>query len=180
MEKIFFDSWESIFRTFIIAILSYISLIVLLRISGKRTLSKMNAFDLIVTIALGSTLATVLLNKSVALADGFLAFALLIGLQFLITFVSVRSKTVSQWVKATPTLIVYNGELLPKAMLKERINEDEVYAVLRKNGVGSIKDAKAVVLETDGTLTVINTPGKEKPETLRTVGVGDQMQDKNT
>jgi uncharacterized membrane protein YcaP (DUF421 family) len=93
-----------------------VALIILLRISGKRTLSKMNAFDFIVTIALGSTLATVLLNKSVSLADGVLALFLLIGLQFLITFFSVRSKRVSKLVKSIPTLLVYKGDLLQDAM----------------------------------------------------------------
>jgi uncharacterized membrane protein YcaP (DUF421 family) len=71
MDKLFFYSWESIIRTGVTTILAYFCLILLLRISGKRTLSKMNAFDFVVTIALGSILATVLLNKSVALADGF-------------------------------------------------------------------------------------------------------------
>lgn len=173
MENIFFDNWESIFRTTIITVLAYIALIFLLRISGKRTLSKMSAFDLIVTVALGSTLATVLLNKSVALADGVLAFALLIGLQYLISYFSVRSKRILNLVKATPALIVYNGEMLSKAMLKERINEVEIYAVLRENGISSIKDVKAVVLETDGSLTVINTSDGSKPETLRTVSTGN-------
>ena len=92
MKNIFFDSWESILRTFVIGVTAYSGLFFLLRISGKRTLSKMNAFDFIVTIALGSTLATVLLNKNVALADGFLALALLIFLQYSITWLSVRFK----------------------------------------------------------------------------------------
>ena len=96
MTKLFFDSWESILRTGVTTILAYSCRILLLRISGKRTLSKMNAFDFIVTIALGSILATVLLNKSVALADGVLAFLLLIFLQYIITWLSVRYKTVSQ------------------------------------------------------------------------------------
>ena len=169
MDKIFFDNWDSIFRTFIITILAYISLIALLRLSGKRTLSKMNAFDFIVTIAIGSVLATVLLNKSVALADGVLAFALLIGLQYLITKLAVRSKNVSQWVKATPSLIVYNGVILTETMHKERISEDEVYAALRQKGVASIVQAKAVVLESDGSLSIISSVSKETLETLRTV-----------
>lgn len=169
MEKIFFDTWESIFRTFIITLLAYFSLLILLRVSGKRTLSKMNAFDLVVTIAIGSTLATVLLNKAVSLADGLLAFALLIGLQFLITFWAVRSKKISNWVKGTPALIVYDGEMLPKAMKKERVNEDEVYAALREHGVASIKDAKAMIVETDGSLSVIGTTETSFVETLRTV-----------
>ena len=84
MSQIFFDNWETLFRTLIIGVLAYASLVMLLRISGRRTLSKMNAFDMVVTVALGSTLATILLNRDVALAEGVLAFALLIGMQYLV------------------------------------------------------------------------------------------------
>ena len=90
MSQIFFDNWETLFRTLIIGVLAYVSLVILLRISGRRTLSKMNAFDMVVTVALGSTLATILLNRNVALAEGVLAFALLIGMQYLVTWSSVR------------------------------------------------------------------------------------------
>lgn len=155
MEKIFFDSWESLLRTAIITVLAYASLIVFLRISGKRTLSKMNAFDYIVTIALGSTLASMLLNKDVALLDGLLAFALLIGLQFLITFLATRSEKVSELVKSTPTLLAHNGQVIRTALRKERITEDEVMAIVRQAGLASLDEAGAVVLETDGSLTVV-------------------------
>ncbi len=63
----FFDSWAALGRIVVVGVLAYIGLVFLLRVSGKRTLSKMNAFDLVITIALGSTFATVLLSKSVAL-----------------------------------------------------------------------------------------------------------------
>jgi|SRR5690606_16626126 len=155
MDKIFFDNWESIFRTFIISILAYVALILLLRISGKRTLSKMNAFDFIVTIALGSTLATVLLNKDVALADGVLAFAVLIFLQYVITYFSARSRRVSGLVKSTPTLLVYKGRMLERAMKKERIAKDEIFAIVREKGFSSLEKIDAIVLETDGSLTLI-------------------------
>lgn len=155
MDNIFFDSWESILRTLVITIMAYAFLIFFLRSSGKRTLSKMNAFDLIVTIALGSTLATVMLNKNVALADGVLAFFLLIVLQYLITFLSVRYQPISRLIKSTPTLLVYKGKMLKAFMQKERIDEDEIYAIIREKGLSSLEEAGAVVLETDGTLTVI-------------------------
>jgi hypothetical protein len=67
MENAFFTSWTSVGRTLVVGVAAYAGLIVLLRISGKRTLTKMNAFDLVITVALGSTLATVLLTKSMAL-----------------------------------------------------------------------------------------------------------------
>lgn len=155
MKNIFFDSWESVIRTAVITVLAYTLLIFLLRASGKRTLSKMNAFDLIVTIALGSTLATVILNKNVALFDGALAFFLLIFLQFIITYLSARNKVVSKVVKSTPTLLVHKGEMLLGVMKKERVAEDEIYAILREKGIGSLEEADAIVLETDGSLTVI-------------------------
>jgi uncharacterized membrane protein YcaP (DUF421 family) len=124
----------------------------------------MNAFDFVVTIALGSILATVLLNKSVALADGVLAFLLLVFLQYLITWLSVRYKSISQLVKATPTLLVYRGEMLHQAMKKERVNEDEIHAIIREKGMGSVQEADAVVLETDGSLTVVKSlPSLQTP-----------------
>ncbi len=70
MENAFFDSWETLLRTLTVGVLSYVVMVVFLRMSGKRTLSKMNAFDFVVTVALGSTLATMLLNRNVALAEG--------------------------------------------------------------------------------------------------------------
>ena len=101
----FFDSWFGLLRVGVVGSLAYLALIVLLRVSGKRTLSKMNAFDFVVTVALGSTLATVLLSKDVALVEGVVAFMLLIGTQYLITWLSVRSGVVRQLVKSEPSLI---------------------------------------------------------------------------
>lgn len=73
MEGMFFSSGSTMVRTAVVGVLAYVSLVVLLRLSGRRTLSKMNAFDLVVTVALGSTFATILLNSDVSLADGVLA-----------------------------------------------------------------------------------------------------------
>ena len=74
IEDIFFESWDSIIRTAIISVQAYIRLLVMLRIAGNRPLTQLNAFDFIVNVAIGSTLATVMLNKDVVLADGVLIF----------------------------------------------------------------------------------------------------------
>jgi uncharacterized membrane protein YcaP (DUF421 family) len=155
MDKLFFDTWESIERTFIVGICAYTGMIILLRVSGKRTLTKMNAFDFVVTVALGSTLATVLLSKDVALADGLLAFALLIFLQLGITWLSVRSKKFSSLIKAQPTLLVFRGEFLKEAMKAERVTEEEILSILRSNNVATVAQADAVVMETDGSLSIL-------------------------
>src|ERR671917_2028562 len=132
-----FDTWLELGRVVLVGILAYLALVLFLRLSGKRTLSKMNAFDLIVTVALGSTLATVLLSKDVALAEGVLAFALLILLQFAITWLSVRSERVQELVKARPRLLLHHGRLLPGALREERVTEEEVRAAARTQGIGS-------------------------------------------
>ena len=155
MEKLFFTGWDGLIRTALIGVLAYISLVVLLRISGKRTLSKMNAFDLVVTVALGSTLATILLNKNVAFAEGVLAFALLIGLQFIVTWSSVRVRWVRKFVTGEPRMLFYQGKLLPQAMKAARVTESELRAAVRSAGCSNMEDIEAVVLETDASFSIV-------------------------
>lgn len=152
---IFFDTWAGLLRVLITACVAYAALVVMLRISGKRTLGKMNAFDLVVTVALGSTLATVLLNKAVPLAEGILALLVLICLQYMIAWVSIRSATFDRFIKSEPTLLVHDGRYLDIALRTQRVTRAEVDAALRAQGKTAIGDIQFVVLETDGTLTVI-------------------------
>lgn len=151
----FFDDGFGLFRTLAVGVLAYVALIISLRISGKRTLSKWNAFDFVVTIALGSTLATVILSKDVAFAEGVLALGLLIGLQFLITWLSVRFDWVEKLVKGEPTLLLQKGRFLCEAMKRQRVAEDEVRMAIRTQGIAAIEEVEAVVLETDGSFSVI-------------------------
>ena len=155
MEGMFFSGWSTLVRTLVIGVLAYINLIVLLRISGRRTLSKMNAFDLIVTVALGSTFATILLNRNVSLAEGTLALALLIGLQYLVTWTSVRAGWVRKLVTGEPALLLYQGQMLDGAMQAARVTEDEVRSAVRSSGIAALDEVEAVVLETDGNFSVV-------------------------
>lgn len=150
-----FDSWDELGRVAFVGVLAYVALIVLLRVSGSRTLSKLSAFDLVITVALGSTLATILLNKDVSLAEGVVAFALLIGLQFAVSWLMVRSAFVRGAVKAEPVLVFFRGQCLEGAMRRARIVESEILAVARGQGMGELNQIEAVVLEADGSLSVV-------------------------
>jgi uncharacterized membrane protein YcaP (DUF421 family) len=154
----FYQSGADMARTVIVGTLAYALLIVSLRVSGKRTLAKLNAFDLTVTVALGSTLATILLSEDVALAEGVTAFLLLIGLQFVVTFLSLRSHRFARLVRSEPTLLLRDGEYCRDAMLRERVTEEEVQTVLRTNGMTTPEAASAVILESDGSFSVIGGP----------------------
>src|ERR687893_2116055 len=124
----FFSSFADLGRTLVIGPLAYGALVLFLRASGKRTLTKLNAFDLVVTVALGSTLATILLNKSVSLAEGVFALGLLIALQFAITWSAVRAPWIAGFVKSEPTLVVRNGQFLEGALRSQRVTHDEILA----------------------------------------------------
>jgi uncharacterized membrane protein YcaP (DUF421 family) len=151
----FFDNFFALLRVVVAAVLAYTALVAAVRIAGKRSLAKLNAFDLIVTVAFGSTLATVLLSRDVTLAEGVLAFAMLAGLQYAVARASIRWRWFRQVVRAEPRLLLENGELRRDAMAAERVTHDEVLAALRQHGLGQIGDAAAMVLETDGSLSVI-------------------------
>lgn len=167
----FFESWNGLARVLIVGVLAYAALIVFLRVSGKRTLAKLNAFDLVVTVALGSTLATILLSKDVALAEGLLAFALLITLQFIIAWLSARSRLISNLVKAEPLLLLHRGELLPAALRRARVTEDKVRAAARGHGLAMLEEIEAIVLETDGSLSVVRHPSANTAVRSALVGV---------
>lgn len=147
-----FDSWEGVARVVLVGLAAYASLVLLLRVSGKRTLSKLNAFDLVVTVALGSTLATILLSKDVAFVEGVTAFAVLVFGQFVVARLSLRFSSVRRVVKAEPQVPLYRGQVLAGALRRERITAEEIRSVVRGAGLASVRQAAAVVLETDGSL----------------------------
>lgn len=170
MEGMFFSSGSTMVRTAVVGVLAYVSLVVLLRLSGRRTLSKMNAFDLVVTVALGSTFATILLNSDVSLAEGVLAFALLIGLQYAVTWTSVRVSWVRETVTGEPAMLFYQGRYLGDAMRRSRVTEDEIRSAIRSSGHAAMDDIQAVVLETDGSFSVVKKGGGKGESALADVG----------
>lgn len=149
------EAW-GVLRVLATGILTYAGMVVLLRVSGNRTLSKMNSFDLVVTVAFGSTLASVLVDKKVSVAVGLAAIGLLIMLQFAVTWLSVRYSGFNRLVKTRPTLLVHEGTLQREAMRRVRVTADEIHGALRKHGIGDISKAGAVVMESDGSLSVIS------------------------
>lgn len=150
-----FDSWHALGRVLAVGAATYVLLVVLLRIHGKRTLSKLNAFDLVVTVAMGSTLSATSLSSDVTFAEGAAGFAALLVLQYLVARLSVQSARFARLVRSEPRLLLENGRYLEDALRRERVTPAEVLSALRSAGVARLDQAAAVVLETDGSLSVI-------------------------
>lgn len=155
MDNIIFESWESSIRTIILTVLGYVMIVIILRISGKRTLSKMNAFDFVVTVALGSCLASISLNKDITLTDGVLSFSLFIFLQFIFTFLSVRIEGFRSLITSNPVVLFYKGNMLLKEMKKQRITKEELLNACRLNGYSNLDNVFLIVLESTGDISVI-------------------------
>jgi uncharacterized membrane protein YcaP (DUF421 family) len=153
---VWFDSWADLVRVAVIGSGAYLTVVVVLRLSGKRTLAKLNAFDLVVTVALGSTLATILLNRDVSWTEGALALAVLALLQSLVAWGTVRWPGGRKAVTARPTLLLRDGCVLPGALRAERVTMDEIRQGVRASGQGDMSRVAAVVLESDGSLSVVS------------------------
>jgi uncharacterized membrane protein YcaP (DUF421 family) len=155
LADMLFQGWSGPLRTLLVGALAYAGLVLFLRLSGKRTLSKLNAFDLVVTVAMGSTLSTILLNEQVPLTEGLTAFAVLIGLQWAVTWSSVRWRRWARLVRAEPAVLLRDGEPLDAALKRERVTRDELRGAVRDAGGRDLDAAAVVILEGDGSLTAI-------------------------
>lgn len=163
ITPIFFDGWAPIVRAAVLTVCAYAALLAFLRVTGKRTLSQLNVFDWVVTVALGSTLAGLIVSQDVALAQGLTALGGLVALQFLVALGSSRSERFRSLVTGEPALLVRDGELLRRTLRRERVAESEVLQALRQAGVFSPDEAEAVVLETNGSMTVLRRRERDAP-----------------
>ncbi|MGY1828447.1 MULTISPECIES: DUF421 domain-containing protein [unclassified Blastococcus] len=150
-----FDEWSGIIRVLLVGSAAYVTVVVILRFTGKRTLTKLNAFDLVVTVALGSTLATILLSTDVAWTEGAVALGLLALLQLVVAWLTVRWPALRGVVTSRPTQVLRDGEPLQDRMRDVRVGIDEIRQAVRSSGAGDLSAVAAVVLESDGSLSVI-------------------------
>ena len=151
-----FDSWTDIARIALSSLCIYALIIMVLLVAGKRSLAKLNVFDLVVTVALGSILASSMILKDISLSEGLAAIVALVALQFIVSWLSVRVGWFKQLIRSDARLVFRDGRFLEDAMREERLTDSEVLAAIRKKGHGRIEDIAAVVLETDGDFSVID------------------------
>lgn len=152
-------------RVLIGATVTYLYIVGLTRLSGKRTVARMNSFDWIVNVAMGSLAASAILDAEI-LPAALLGMTAVVGLQWLLTLLTFHSPFISSLIKSEATLIVSNGEMQMRAMRRVRMNEDEVMGEVRIAGLDSIEKVAAMTFEPDGTVTVIPSDGTLAPEQI--------------
>lgn len=154
MENLFFKNWESLGHVALCAMIAFLALLLFIRISGKRTLAKLNAFDFVVSVSLGSTMSSMMLLKT-TISEGAVALIIIILLQYFLAFLSKKSNILEKAINSTPSLLFYNGKFLKQNMARELITEEEIYSEVRQFRLQNMDDVWAVVLELNGEMSVI-------------------------
>lgn len=158
---------QPIIRIVIVGFTAYIAIVLILRISGKRTLASMSAFDFVIAVAVGAVFGRTLTTKNLSISEALTAFILLAVLQFIFAYLEGKSKIFKKIFNTSPTLLYYDGEFIQKNLHKERLDESKIIGAARKKGFGSMDDVAAVILEIDATLSVIGKSREGKSSTFK-------------
>lgn len=161
LDKLTATSFEEIAIIAFSAIGIYISIILLTRIFGKRSFSKMSSFDFAITIAIGSIIASTVLLSTVSLLNGIIGLIIIYLVQVTIAFCR-RAIWFRNLIDNTPLLLMDGPNILEENMRKARVTTSELRSQLRKANVIDLSEIRAVVFETTGDISVLHTNQKDK------------------
>lgn len=151
----FWTGWSPIWHTLLVGTVGYLTLVILLRGTGPRTMAKMTPLDFVIGVTLGSAFGRVVTAVDVSLAQAVVALLLLVVVQWVLAFLRSRSRFMRRLLDSPPALLYYDGELQLKAMHRHRLTEVDVHTAARQSGHGSLAGIQAVILHQDGSLGVI-------------------------
>ena len=138
------------------ALAIYFGLLVVLRGSGKRSLSQVTTFDFVLLLILGEATQQALIGDDFSITTGLLLIASLIGIDMTLSFLKVKSRRLDRLMEGRPVLIVANGEALTDRMRDERVDLDDVLAAAReKQGLERLDQIKYAVLERSGGISIV-------------------------
>ncbi len=135
----------------------YLSIIIITRLNGLRTFATMSSFDFSITIATGSIIASTILSEKNSLLKGVVALAILIFLQASVALLRKKNNKFERAVSNTPILLMKGPEILWKNLDATRVTESDLYSKLREANVTQMTKILAVVLETTGKISVLQS-----------------------
>lgn len=150
--------WHQAWLVVVSALGLFAVVILIARVVGLRSFSKMSSFDFVVTLATGSVLASVAIS-STSLANGSLALVVLYATQWTIAQLRRRTTWGTKIVDNEPIALMAEGEFFQANLTAARVTEEDVYAKLREANVLRLSDVRMVVLETTGEVSVLHGDG---------------------
>ncbi|AFL82569.1 putative membrane protein [Aequorivita sublithincola DSM 14238] len=162
MENWLYASLPIIAKVFITVLAIFALVILITRISGLRTFAKISSFDFASTIAIGSIIASIILNPSNSILKGGFALASIVLFQSLFTYLIRKVPAFEELVTNKPMLIMKDGVILTENLHKTNLSEENLIAKLREANVIDFDEVRAVVLESTGDVSVLHTNSDKK------------------
>jgi uncharacterized membrane protein YcaP (DUF421 family) len=150
-----FGGVSPLVRILVVGIPGFLALLVLLRIIGPRPLSRMQSYDVIFALAVGSTYGRLLTAQDTQLDEALVAFGILAGMHATVAWLARKHPWVAAAVETQPRLLLLRGAPCEEAMREAGVELRELMAAARKHGKGSLEGIGAIVLERDGSLAVL-------------------------
>lgn len=153
------------------SLISFIVLLLLTRLMGKRQVSQLTFFDYIVGITIGSIAAEMSFDQNVRIINGITSLLIWGLIPFILAIISLKSRTFQQLIDGKPTIIIKNGEILEKSMKKVFLSIEELMLLLREKNIFKISDVEIAILETNGQLSVLKKTSQQPvtPQMLKMV-----------
>jgi uncharacterized membrane protein YcaP (DUF421 family) len=145
--------WQTVLRTAVI----YLVVLVGLRLAGKRQLGQMTVFDLVVLLLVANAAQNAMVGNDNSLLGGTVSIAAILLLNFGVSQLRLRWRSLRGVVEGSPTVLVLHGELLPQALRREGVDEETLGAALREHGFADLSQVEMAVLEIDGSISVVPT-----------------------
>jgi uncharacterized membrane protein YcaP (DUF421 family) len=149
------------------SVIVYLLLLIIFRIAGKRTLSQITTFDLVLTLIISEAVQQALVDSDNSMTNAFLLVIGLVGFDILVSLVKQRSPLIDRLIEGTPLVLVENGKPHPKYLKMERIDEAEIiHAARSRLGAATMAEINYAVLEQDGEITIVlkKEAKNEKPK----------------
>ena len=138
-------------------VLLYILIVIILRIMGKREVGELGVIDIVVFVIMAEVAAFALDSPDQKLLQSIVPMLILLAIQLLSSFISLKSKRFRDTVDGEPTIIIRHGQIVEHEMRKQRYNLDDLFQQLREQQIGSVHEVSFAYLEAVGELIGIQT-----------------------
>ena len=143
--------WEFVLRGFII----YTILIVILRATGKRQIGQMSPFDLVLLLVLSNAVQNSMNGGDNSVTGGIILSITLVSANWITGKITFSSKKAERLIEGAPQVLVHDGRVYEQALADAQLTRHELMAAIRNEGYTDLSEIRAVILENDGSISVI-------------------------
>lgn len=144
------------------AVVVYFSVLILLRMGGKRQIGQMGPTEFVAVLLISNAVQNAMNAGDNSLVGGLILAATLVALSCLISFFTYKYKPVEKFFEGAPTIMIHHGKMLLENMRKEQVSEDELHQLIRKQGLAHVHEITTAILESDGSLTLIKADQEKR------------------